>query len=93
MASAATILSSIPKPALGSRMSSMNAADVIPLSASPTVARTNKVKPAPPVPVHVRFDAFELDEPNALLLHDGKAVTLPPKPFGLLCALARRPVA
>ena len=42
-------------------------------------------------PVRVRFDAFELDEPNALLLRDGKAVTLAPKPFGVLCALARRP--
>jgi DNA-binding winged helix-turn-helix (wHTH) protein len=39
----------------------------------------------------VRFDAFELDEPNALLLRDGKVVTLAPKPFGVLCALARRP--
>ena len=29
--------------------------------------------------------------PNALLLRDGKAVTLAPKPFGVLCALARRP--
>ena len=42
-------------------------------------------------PVCVRFDAFELDEPNALLLRDGKALTLPPRPFGVLCALARRP--
>lgn len=39
----------------------------------------------------LRFEAFELDESNALLLHNGKAVTLAPKPFGVLCALARRP--
>jgi Transcriptional regulatory protein, C terminal len=28
---------------------------------------------------------------NALLLRNGKVVTLPPKPFGVLCALARTP--
>src|SRR4030095_4132352 len=39
----------------------------------------------------LRFEAFELDESNALLLCNGKAVTLAPKPFGVLCALARRP--
>ncbi|HMD01941.1 MAG TPA: winged helix-turn-helix domain-containing protein [Candidatus Baltobacteraceae bacterium] len=39
----------------------------------------------------MHFDAFELDEANALLLRNGKAVTLAPKPFGVLCALARRP--
>src|SRR4030095_10606021 len=42
-------------------------------------------------PACVRFDAFELDEPNALLLRDGKAVPLAPRPFGVLCALVRRP--
>src|SRR5271165_578331 len=47
--------------------------------------------PAAVDPVRVRFDAFELDELNALLLRNGKAVTLAPKPFGVLCALARRP--
>ena len=41
-------------------------------------------------PVRIRFDAFELDEANALLLHDGQAVALAPRPFGLLCALARQ---
>jgi DNA-binding winged helix-turn-helix (wHTH) protein len=39
----------------------------------------------------MRFDAFELDESNALLLRNGKAVTLAPKPFEVLCALARTP--
>jgi DNA-binding winged helix-turn-helix (wHTH) protein len=42
-------------------------------------------------PARVRFDAFDLDESNALLLRNGKAVTLAPKPFAVLCALARRP--
>jgi DNA-binding winged helix-turn-helix (wHTH) protein len=39
----------------------------------------------------VRFDTFELDEANARLSRDGIAITLAPRPFGLLCALARRP--
>ncbi|MBW8311744.1 MAG: AAA family ATPase [Rhizobium sp.] len=43
--------------------------------------------------LHVRFDDFELDEANALLLRGGAAVALAPTPFGLLCALARRPGA
>ena len=46
---------------------------------------------APPDVVWVRFDRFELDEPNACLKRDGKAVALPPTPFAVLCALARRP--
>jgi DNA-binding winged helix-turn-helix (wHTH) protein len=46
---------------------------------------------ADPSVARLRFDAFELDESNALLLRNGKAVTLAPKPFGVLCALARRP--
>jgi DNA-binding winged helix-turn-helix (wHTH) protein/tetratricopeptide (TPR) repeat protein len=37
----------------------------------------------------VRFDAFELDEANARLLRDGRAIPLAPKPFALLCALVR----
>ena len=39
----------------------------------------------------MRFEKFELDEPNACLKRDGKAVALPPTPFAVLCALARRP--
>lgn len=39
--------------------------------------------------LHVRFGAFELDEANALLLRDARAVALAPTPFGLLCALLR----
>ena len=42
-------------------------------------------------PVRVCFDAFELDEANARLLRDGKALALAPTPFALLCALARQP--
>jgi DNA-binding winged helix-turn-helix (wHTH) protein/tetratricopeptide (TPR) repeat protein len=39
----------------------------------------------------VRFGEFELDEANALLLHQGSAVSVAPTPFGLLCALLRQP--
>jgi DNA-binding winged helix-turn-helix (wHTH) protein len=39
----------------------------------------------------VRFGAFQLDEANARLSRDGTAITLAPRPFGLLCALVRRP--
>lgn len=45
----------------------------------------------PPDLVRVRFDAFELDEPDARLKRDGKVVALSPTPFAVLCALARRP--
>ena len=48
------------------------------------------MKADPPVAL-LRFDAFELDEANALLLRNGKAVALAPKPFAVLCALARTP--
>ena len=42
-------------------------------------------------PVRLSFDQFELDEANAWLLRNGKAVALAPTPFSLLCALARQP--
>ena len=42
-------------------------------------------------PVRLGFDQFELDEANAWLLRNGKAVALAPTPFSLLCALARQP--
>ena len=42
-------------------------------------------------PLQVRFDRFELDEANARLLRDGKAVALAPTPFAVLCALVRQP--
>ncbi|HJV60677.1 MAG TPA: AAA family ATPase [Albitalea sp.] len=44
-------------------------------------------------PIRIRFDQFELDEANALLLRDGKAVAVAPTPFSVLCALARQPGA
>ena len=69
----------------------MNVTNVIPLSAPHAVAYAKSGHPAVVNPVRQRFDAFELDEPNALLLRDGKAVALAPRPFAVLCALARRP--
>ena len=42
-------------------------------------------------PVRIGFDDFELDEANAILLRDGKAVAVAPTPFPVLCALARQP--
>jgi len=41
--------------------------------------------------VFLRFDRFELDEADARLTCDGQPVALPPKPFEVLCALARAP--
>ena len=46
---------------------------------------------SPPHPLRVRFGEFELDEANALLLRDGRAIPIAPTPFGLLCALVRQP--
>ena len=69
----------------------MNVANVIPLSATHEDRRAKSEHPAALNPARVRFGAFELDEANALLLRNGKAVTLAPKPFAVLCALARRP--
>jgi DNA-binding winged helix-turn-helix (wHTH) protein len=39
----------------------------------------------------LRFDRFELDGAEARLTCDGEAVALAPKPFAVLCALARTP--
>lgn len=69
----------------------MSTANVIPLGAPHAVSYAKSGHPAALNPVSVRFDAFELDELNALLLRNGKAVALPPKPFDVLCALARTP--
>jgi DNA-binding winged helix-turn-helix (wHTH) protein len=69
----------------------MNLANVIPLSAPHAVRYAKSEHPAAVDPVRVRFSAFELDEANALLLRNGQAVTLAPKPFAVLCALARTP--
>lgn len=40
-------------------------------------------------PIRLRFDAFDLDEANARLTRQGKAVALPPKALAVLCTLAR----
>ena len=48
------------------------------MEAYPTVAR-------------VHFDRFELDEAEAQLMRGGEPVALAPKPFAVLCALARAP--
>jgi DNA-binding winged helix-turn-helix (wHTH) protein/tetratricopeptide (TPR) repeat protein len=51
--------------------------------------------PASPTgpPVRLRFNQFELDEADARLTRAGQPVPLPPKPFAVLCALARTPRA
>ena len=41
--------------------------------------------------LRMRFDRFELDEADARLTSAGEPVPLPPKPFAVLCALARSP--
>ena len=58
------------------------------MSAAKREGPSNGVRPAA---APVRFDRFELDEANASLLRDGKALALAPTPFALLCALARQP--
>jgi DNA-binding winged helix-turn-helix (wHTH) protein len=42
-------------------------------------------------PLRVRFDRFEIDEAEARLSEGQRPVHLAPKPFALLCALARTP--
>ena len=39
----------------------------------------------------LRFDHFELDEAEARLMCGGRPIALAPKPFAVLCALARTP--
>src|SRR4030095_6570389 len=39
----------------------------------------------------LRFDRFELDEAEARLSRGGEPIALAPKPFAVLCALARTP--
>ena len=40
---------------------------------------------------HLRFDHFELDEADARLARAGEPIPLAPRPFAVLCALARKP--
>jgi DNA-binding winged helix-turn-helix (wHTH) protein len=42
-----------------------------------------------PFIARLRFGRFELDEAEARLTGDGAPVTMPPKPFAVLCALVR----
>jgi len=44
-----------------------------------------------PTVARLRFDRFELDEADARLMCAGEPVALAPKPFAVLCALARNP--
>ena len=44
-----------------------------------------------PSPLHVYFGEFEVDESNALLRHNGNAISLSPTLFELLCVLLRQP--
>ncbi len=46
---------------------------------------------ADPSVARLRFDRFELDEAEARLTCDGEPIALAPKPFAVLCALAREP--
>ena len=48
------------------------------------------MNPQPSV-ARLRFDRFELDEAQARLTCAGEPVPLAPKPFAVLCALARTP--
>ena len=41
--------------------------------------------------LRLHFDQFELDEADARLTREGQPVPLAPKPFEVLCALARTP--
>src|SRR4029077_2552712 len=48
--------------------------------------------PSSPFPaLRLRFNQFELDEADARLTRAGQPVPLAPKPFAVLCALARAP--
>jgi DNA-binding winged helix-turn-helix (wHTH) protein len=44
-----------------------------------------------PSAARLRFDGFDLDEAEVRLTRAGEPVALAPKPFGVLCALARTP--
>ena len=46
---------------------------------------------ADPFVARLRFDRFELDEAEARLTCDGEPIALAPKPFAVLCTLARTP--
>ena len=54
-------------------------------------ARLRSAAMKPSVPLCTRFDVFELDEREVRLTRAGAPVTLAPKAFAVLCALARAP--
>ena len=55
-----------------------------------TRGRGPRIKADPSI-ARLRFDRFELDEAEARLTCAGEPVALAPKPFAVLCALARTP--
>ena len=59
----------------------MDAANIVTHSAGRGVSHANKARRSAVIPVRVRFLGFELDEANALLLRNGQAVALAPRPF------------
>ena len=69
----------------------MNVANIIPLGTPRAVGQAKSGLPASVNPVRARFDRFELDEAEARLKCAGEALALAPKPFAVLCALARTP--
>src|SRR4029453_4250693 len=64
--------------------------DEVLLSQPDRVARRARMEADTPL-ARLHFDRFELDEADARLERDGEAVALAPKPFAVLCALARTP--
>jgi len=64
--------------------------DVTLQGTSTTMTTTSSIAAAP---LRVRFDRFEIDEAEARLSEGRRPVHLAPKPFALLCALARTPHA
>ena len=65
---------------------------IVAVTAKMPAMATERQSPSPPArPLRVRFHEFELDEADARLTRTGQAVPLAPKPFAVLCALARTP--
>ena len=56
-----------------------------------SMATASSTRPSTGPSLRVRFNQFELDEADARLTRGGQPVPLAPKPFAVLCALARTP--
>ena len=56
----------------------------------PSSGRSDRMN-VDPCAARLRFDHFELDEAEARLTRAGQPMPLAPKPFAVLCALARAP--